>query len=149
MFIANYQTMIQPLTTKKDLPHVDTKTTKQKLFTATAATKPTTTTQPTTAQYTDYIVSKNYFANRYKLTQEQNQPKEYKKFQTLSKQAALPDAYAAPFTSLYELSKPKKALNTTLAQPETLYQHEYKKQQQNLMLNTYKANSIYYQRTSA
>jgi len=100
----------------------------------------------------DYINTKNYFINKTKLQQKeknlQKDPLDY--YKKLSKLKKLPKSYSIPFTTFYDLSKPKTALiQTSSLQNNTQYQQLHKQQLQNKMVSTYITNDIYYQRTSA
>jgi len=92
----------------------------------------------------DYVHSKNYYANRYKLTLNYSPTKEEQNFQTLSKQTQLPQSYKTPHTTFYDLTKPKSALQPS-KQHSTL---ELLSARQNAP-KTYTSNNLYYQRTHA
>ncbi len=102
----------------------------------------------------DYINTKNYFINKEQLKQKQEQSPSKKDplhyYQKLSKIKKIPTSYNVAFTTFYDLSKPKTALNQTpKLQISTDYQQLQKQQLQNNMVATYIANDLYYKRTSA
>jgi len=113
--------------------------------------------QPNSSLKLNYLTSKNYYANRYKLSsykqQDQNNllPYNYpvEKFQILSKQSAIPQAYSASFTSFYDIIKPKPAIIKTTIYKDDKYSKAKYNNDKNIMINTYLSNELYFQRTSA
>jgi hypothetical protein len=104
----------------------------------------------------DYIASKNYFANRYKLSNNKEQNTDLspfrdplKKFQILSKQASLPQAYSVSFTTFYDLVKPKPALSKSVLYKDDAYFQAKKSADKKTVLDTYVSNQLYFQRSVA
>ena len=99
----------------------------------------------------DYQHTTNYYANRYKLNYEKEQPKELQQFQKQQIQVNLPKTYNTVFTSLYEIVQPKKALIQPQQTPTQNSEYDALKKltKQKEMAQTYSANDAYYRRTYA
>ncbi len=152
MYVSHYATYIQP--TKRDTTRAfetqsSSKATKSFLLEAQQRNGSSQKQAPNEVVYLYPKATQNYHANRYKLSSQQDP--QLRRFQELSRRTVLPQAYDTKITTLYDLVKPKKALMAP--PPDTADKSTFgllKQEQAKLrMLQTYKADTSYYESRAA
>jgi len=159
MLVNDYRVFVQSTQPRKT--QSVTQKTQQKEFPQINSVEEKTTPLQITSQFpVDYVNTKNYYANKYKLQQQKpkqdqsTQPQQkdtVSYFQQLTKITAIPSTYSVAFTTFYDLTKPKPALtqhSTSQATPK-VYKEAKEQQTKQEVVTTYIANDLYYQRTSA
>ena len=142
MFIAQHQTYVAPAPKAQNTFDISKKRVKHTHpFTLVQGAPPS---QPQNSTFFPLTRTKNYFQNRSKLTQtDRNDSLE--RFQKLHKQANIQNAYSVPWTTFFDLTRPKKALSLLQNTPtdpalQTLYQARRRAR----MLRTYQNDEAFY-----
>lgn len=153
MFVADFQNYIAPVSTHSKPLKIDQAKTTSKLFSVSNSKILPQAVRSTFSQHIEYIYGRNYFANKERFSQT---PKPYAKpLQEFTKQQLtqkLQTAYEAPFTTLFDILKPKPTLGS-YRKPNDVLDDNYKTLQNRFAkkdsIASYAAYNTYFQHASA